>query len=34
MGLNLSNTQIGKELDINKDDVQNMAAKLRAGWLS
>jgi transposase-like protein len=34
MGLNLSNTQIGKELDINKDDVQNMAAKLRAGVVS
>ena len=31
MGLNLSNTQIGKELDINKDDAQNMTAKLRAG---
>jgi hypothetical protein len=34
MGLNLSNTQIGKELDINKDDVQNMAAKLREGVVS
>jgi transposase-like protein len=34
MGLNLSNSQIGKELDINKDDAQNMTAQLRAGVVS
>ena len=31
MGLNLSNTQIAKELDLNKDDVQRMASQLRQG---
>jgi transposase-like protein len=31
MGLNLSNAQIGQELDLNKDDVQHMATQLRAG---
>jgi transposase-like protein len=31
MGLNLSNQQIGEELDINKDDVQQMASQLRNG---
>jgi transposase-like protein len=31
MGLNLSNTQIAKELDLNKDDVQKMATQLREG---
>ena len=34
MGLNLSNTQIGKELDLNKDDVQKMATQLREGVVS
>ena len=29
MGLNLSNQQIAEELDINKDDVQQMASQLR-----
>jgi len=29
MGLNLSNAQIAKELDLNKDDVQNMVSQLR-----
>ena len=31
MGLNLSNQQIAKELDLNKDDVQAMTAQLREG---
>ena len=31
MGLNLSNAQIGKELGLNKDDVQAMTRQLRTG---
>ncbi len=31
MGLNLSNTQIAVELDLNPDDVQVMATQLREG---
>ena len=31
MGLNLSNSQIAKELDLNKDDMQRMASQLRQG---
>lgn len=31
MGLNLSNLQIAAELDLNKDDVQNMTKALRTG---
>ncbi len=31
MGLNLSNQQVAEELDINKDDVQQMASQLREG---
>ncbi len=31
MGLNLSNQQIGQELDLNKDDVQQMTTQLRSG---
>jgi len=31
MGLNLSNRQIAAELDLNKDDVQNMTRALRRG---
>lgn len=31
MGLNLSNSQIAKELELNKDDVQAMTTRLRAG---
>jgi transposase-like protein len=31
MGLNLSNRQIGQELDLNKDDVQRMTHQLREG---
>ena len=31
MGLNLSNLQIAAELDLNKDDVQNMTRALRSG---
>lgn len=31
MGLNLSNNQIAKELELNKDDVQQMASQLRSG---
>lgn len=31
MGLNLSNQQIAQELDLNKDDVQQMTKALRAG---
>jgi hypothetical protein len=33
MGLNLSNAQIAKELDLHKDDVQNMTRQLREGVL-
>jgi len=29
--VNLSNTQIARELDLNKDDVQSMATQLREG---
>ena len=33
MGLNLSNNQIAKELDLNRGDVHNMATQLReGGW--
>jgi len=31
MGLNISNQQIGRELGLNKDDVQAMTMQLRAG---
>ena len=31
MGLNLSNHQIAQELDLNKDDVQQMTGQLRQG---
>jgi hypothetical protein len=31
MGLNLSNRQIAKELDLNEDDVQQMTTQLREG---
>jgi transposase-like protein len=31
MGLNLSNEQIAQELDLDKDDVQQMTAQLRSG---
>lgn len=31
MGLNLSNEQIAKELDLNKDDVHKMTTQLREG---
>lgn len=31
MGLNLSNQQIAQELDLNKDDAQEMARQLREG---
>ncbi len=31
MGLNLSNQQIARELDLNKDDVQAMTTQLREG---
>lgn len=31
MGLNLSNRQIAAELNLNKDDVQQMTSKLREG---
>ncbi len=31
MGLNLSNQQIGRELGLNKDDVQTMTQQLREG---
>jgi transposase-like protein len=31
MGLNLSNEQIGKELDLNSDDAQKMTSQLREG---
>lgn len=31
MGLNLSNQQIAKELDVNRDDLQQMTTQLREG---
>jgi DNA-binding Lrp family transcriptional regulator len=31
MGLNLSNTQIARELDLNESDVQQMTKQLRSG---
>ncbi len=31
MGLNLSNLQIAQELDLNKDDIQQMTSQLRSG---
>ncbi len=31
MGLNLSNRQIAKELELNESDVQNMTTQLREG---
>jgi len=31
MGLNLSNRQIAEELDLHKDDVQDMTTRLREG---
>lgn len=31
MGLNLSNAQIAQELDLNKDDLQQMTTLLRSG---
>lgn len=31
MGLNLSNAQIARELDLNQDDVQVMTCQLREG---
>ena len=31
MGLNLSNQQIAQELELNKDDSQQMTSQLRAG---
>jgi transposase-like protein len=34
MGLNLSNQQIAQELDLNKDDVQQMTQQLRSGIVS
>ncbi len=34
MGLNLSNHQIAKELDLNKDDVQQMTSQLRSGIIA
>ena len=34
MGLNLSNQQIGRELGLDKDDVQNMTQQLREGVVS
>jgi transposase-like protein len=34
MGLNLSNTQIAAELDLNDDDVQAMATQLREGVMA
>jgi hypothetical protein len=33
MGLNLSNHQIAHELDLNKDDAQQMTSQLRQGIL-
>jgi DNA-binding transcriptional regulator LsrR (DeoR family) len=34
MGLNLSNRQIARELDLNEDDVQTMASALREGLVA
>jgi hypothetical protein len=34
MRLNLSNVQIAKELDLNKDDVHQMTSQLRQGIVS
>jgi biotin operon repressor len=34
MGLNLSNQQIGRELGLNKDDVQAMTQQLREGVMA
>lgn len=34
MGLNLSNLQIARELELNEDDVQAMASALRAGLVA
>jgi transposase-like protein len=34
MGLNLSNTQIAQELDLNKDDVHQMTTQLRQGMVT
>jgi transposase-like protein len=34
MGLNLSNQQIGRELGLNKDDVQAMTQQLREGVIA
>jgi len=34
MGLNLSNLQIARELDLNEDDVQSMASALRTGLVA
>jgi transposase-like protein len=34
MGLNLSNTQIARELDLNEADVQSMTRQLRSGIVS
>lgn len=34
MGLNLSNRQIAQELDLNKDDTQQMTSQLRSGIMS
>ena len=34
MGLNLSNAQIAKELDLHKADVHQMASQLRQGIVS
>ena len=34
MGLNLSNCQIARELDLNEDDVQAMASTLREGLIA
>lgn len=34
MGLNLSNAQIAKELDLNKDEVHQMTSQLRRGIVS
>jgi transposase-like protein len=34
MGLNLSNQQIAQELDLNKDDVQQMTSQLRQGIIA
>jgi hypothetical protein len=34
MGLNLSNLQIAKELDINEDDIQRMTTQLRDGLVA